>query len=68
MIILYKLTLLYLPKLKNIEFVDTTKETLEIEPYISATDENGDFKHPENIKIQDASEYGISDSEEEEEE
>ena len=51
-----------------IEFVDTTKETLEIEPYISATDENGDFKYPENIKIQDAYEYGISDSEEEEEE
>lgn len=49
-----------------IEFVDTTRETLEIEPYISATDDNGDFKYPENIKIEDGADYGISDIEEEE--
>jgi hypothetical protein len=50
-----------------IEFVDTSKPMLSIEPHYVAS-ESQDYKHPETIEVVDADEEGISDDEEEEEE
>jgi len=47
-----------------IEFVDTTRETLLIEPYMSAT-ETQDYKHPQELEIVDAEEEGVEDDEDE---
>jgi len=50
-----------------IEFVDTSKETLSIEPHYAAC-ESSDYKSPNTIVVGDAADYGIDDDEEEEEE
>ena len=47
-----------------IEFVDTTREVLEIQPYLPAS-EAQDYKHPQELEIVDAEDEGIEDDEEE---
>ena len=48
-----------------IEFVDTTREVLEIQPCLAAS-ESQDYKHPQELEIVDAEDEGIEDDEQEE--